>query len=176
MEERHKYPLEQLVAIKKRRLEEAEKVLTEKKNALAKEEEKLASLELKRDEVKLHRDAKLMQFREKLDAGTTSDKIQQMKHYLKVVDEKLKVEDQKVKDQKKQVDTAEKQVEVARQDLFKKQKGIEKLKIHHKEWEAEMRELMEHREGMETDEMGGAMHIIKKRNKRHHSKKDKSQW
>lgn len=163
MEESQKYPLEQLVAIKKRRLEESEKILTEKKNALAKEEEKLASLELKRDEAKLHRDTKLKQFREKLDAGTTSDKIQQMKHYLKVVDEKLKGEEQKVKDQKKHVDAAEKQVEAARQDLFKKQKDIEKLKIHHKEWEAEMRSQAERKEGTETDDIGGAMHVIKKR-------------
>ena len=40
-----KYPLAQLAEIKKRRLEEAEKIFKEKKAALHKEEEKLHSLE-----------------------------------------------------------------------------------------------------------------------------------
>lgn len=173
MEESRKYPLEQLASIKKRRLEEAEKILAEKKLALAKENEKLVQVEKNRDEVKTHRTNKLNQLREKLDAGTTSDKIQQMKYYLKIVDEKLKIEEQKVKDQKKLVENAEKQVETARQELFKKQKDVEKLKIHHEEWDEEMRKLVEQKEGIETDDIGGAMHIMKKRAKSHHPKKHK---
>lgn len=163
MEKEEKYPLEQIVAIKKRRLEEAEKVLAEKKALLEKELAKLKTLKEQRDEVKQHKEAKLQQLREKLDAGTTTDKIQQMKHYFKLVEEKLKQEELKVKEQEKQVDIAEKQVEAARQDLFKKQKDIEKLKIHHKEWSAELQDWIEQRDSVETDEMGNAMHSMKKR-------------
>lgn len=160
------YPLEQLVAIKQKRLEEAEKVLAEKKTILAKEQEKLAALEKKRDEVKEHYRAKLDQLREKLDAGTSTDKIQQMKEYLKIVAEDLRVEEQKVQNQQKVVAAAEQQVEIARQDLFKKQKDVEKLKLHHKEWSHEMHKIEEQKEGVITDELGSAMHTLKKAEKK----------
>lgn len=166
MEESEKYPLDQLVAIKKKRLEEAEKVLAEKKSILAHEEQKLAALEKKRDEVKDHYLDKLTQFREKLDAGTATDKIQQMKQYLKLVTENLKTEEQKVEAQTKVVSAAQRQVDLAREDLFKKQKDVEKLKMHHKEWQHEAHRIAEQKEANFTDEIGGAMHTIKKEEKK----------
>lgn len=167
MEEKQKYPLEQLVTIKQKRLEEAEKVLLEKKQALEKEQDKLSALEKERDEVKAHKIAKLTQLRAKMDEGVSAPKIQQMKQYLKIVDEKLKIHDHKVQEQEKVVAAAEKQVEAAREELFKKQKDVEKLKMHHEEWNADMAKIQEQKEAADTDEMGGAMHIIKKRAKKH---------
>ena len=158
-----KYPLDQLVAIKQKRLEEAEKVLAEKRSILATEQQKLLELEKKRDEIKEHYKSKLAQLREKLDAGTGTDKITQMKQYLKLVAEDLKAEEIKVDAQTKVVENAQAQVEIARQDLFKKQKDIEKLKIHHKEWEKEMHAIEQQKEGHETDEMGSTRHTLKKR-------------
>ncbi len=166
MEESEKYPLDQLVAIKQKRLEEAERILAEKKAILAQEEEKLAALEKKRDEVKEHYQAKLTQFREKLDAGTATDKIQQMKQYLKLVAEDLRVEEQKVQTQMKVVATAQQQVELARQELFKKQKDVEKLKIHHKEWQHETHRIEQQKDGVFNDEMGSVMHTVKKTEKK----------
>ncbi|MBS0614988.1 MAG: type III secretion T3S chaperone [Verrucomicrobia bacterium] len=165
MEERQKYPLDQLIIIKKRRLEEAEKVLEQKRKVLAQEEEKLLDLEKKRDEVRDHRDDKLHQFRETIDQGSTIDKIQQMRQYLKLVEEKLQVEEKKVSDQQKVVQNAKQQVEEARQDLFKKQKDVEKLKIHEKEWKKEMDHLIQLQEEALTDEMGSAMFVVKKAKK-----------
>ncbi|MES2345627.1 MAG: type III secretion T3S chaperone, partial [Chlamydiota bacterium] len=78
----NKYPLEQLALIKQRKLDEAEKLLKERKALLAKEEERLRSVELERNKVKTHKIAKLTQLRNELDSGSTSDKIQQMKEYL----------------------------------------------------------------------------------------------
>ncbi len=104
-----KYPLDQLAQIKQKRLEEAEKVLRDKKEALAREQEKMVQLEKKRDEVKTHYKAKLSQLREKLDEGTSSTKITQMKQYLKLVVEDLAVEEKKVAAQALVVETAEKQ-------------------------------------------------------------------
>lgn len=161
-----KYPLDQLVQIKKKRLEEAEKTLREKKEALVKEQEKMAQLEKKRDEVKAHYQEKLTQLREKLDAGTSTSKITQMKQYLKIVVEDLAVEEKKVAAQKVVVEAAEKQVEEARQDLFKKQKDVEKLGLHHQEWKKEMHVEAERREGHEGDEMGSSMHHQKKYEKK----------
>lgn len=165
MEEGKKYPLDQLAAIKQRRLEEAEKVLADKKSILAKEEEQLAVVEKERDEVKSHRDDKLQQFRSEMDAGMRTDKMQQMRQYLKLVNEKLKVEETKVLKQQQVVEAAEKAVETARQDLFKKQKDIEKLNIHKDEWKREMRYMEEHRLGNENDEMGSAIHNARKKKK-----------
>lgn len=174
MPEAHGYPLEQIVTIKQKKLDEAEKTLREKKKALEKEQEKLAIVEKERDEVKDHRFAKLTQLREKMDEGAPSDKIQQMRYYLKVVDEKLKTKEHKVKEQQKIVENAKQQVEIARTDLLKKQQDVEKLQTHRKEWEKEMKAIAEHKEGVESDEMGAMIHQRNKREARsseHHKKK-----
>ncbi|MBI3237191.1 MAG: type III secretion T3S chaperone [Chlamydiales bacterium] len=163
MHSSHKYPLEQLVLIKQKKLDEAEKVLKEKKEALLKEEEKLSIVEKERDKVKEHRMAKLTQLREKLDAGTPTDKIQQMKYYLKVVDEQLKIKEQKVREQQKHVDAAKNALEAARLDFMKKQQDVEKLNLHRKEWEKEIKLELERIEATENDELGSAMHTRRKK-------------
>src|SRR5690242_12749007 len=98
------YPLEQLVLIKKKKLEDAEKNLRDKKRILEEEEKKLKGLESERDKVQEHRFAKLTQLRENMDKGEPSEKIQQIRYYLKEVDKQLAQKEQKVKEQKKQVD------------------------------------------------------------------------
>lgn len=163
-----KYPLEQLALIKQRRLEEAERVLKEKKETLAREQEKLATVEAARNKVKKHWNDKLTQLREELDRGTTSPKIQQMKQYLKIVDEELKQKEAKVTEQKKKVDEAQQQVDLARQDLLKKQHDVEKLRIHKEEWKEEMRREMEKQEATETDEMGSVRYSRKRSKKKDH--------
>lgn len=166
-----KYPLEELVYIKQKKLDEAEKVLKEKKEILDKEEKKFKELEKERDKVKEHREDKLQQLRNELDTGTTSDKVQQMKSYLKVVEEQLRQKQVKVQEQQKVVDAAKKAVEIARQDLLKKQQDVEKLKTHRKEWEKEIAAEQERKEALESDEIGAVLHQSRKR---HPRKKEKS--
>ena len=166
------YPLEQLALIKQKKLEEAEKILTEKKALLAKEEDKLRAVEKERDKVKEHKDNKLKQLREELDAGTTSDKIQQMKQYLKVVQEQLKQKETKVTEQLKVVQEAEKQLEVARQNRIKKQQEVEKMVMHRAEWEKEQYLIEERKQAGDMDEMGMAIDSMRKREqKKKHGKR-----
>ncbi len=148
------YPLEQLMTIKKKRYDGAVKILEEKKALLAKEEEKLKVLESERNEVLKHKTDKLTKLRKEMDTGTTSGKIQEMKRYLKVVEEKLIAKQKKVTEQGKNVSFATKQVEIAKTDLFQKQKDVEKLQIHKKEWEKEVRYFANQKEGVEQDELG----------------------
>jgi flagellar biosynthesis chaperone FliJ len=157
------YPLEHLVRIKNRRLEEAERVLKEKKEELLKEEERKKKLEEERNQTFNHKQDKIRQLRETLDEGTTSDKIKMMKTYIAAVDDELKQKEKKVQNQIKMVQTAEEKVEEARKDLYKKQQDVEKLKMHRKEWEKEMKALMEFEEAKEADELGCAMHNIRKK-------------
>lgn len=160
------YPLKEVLEIKHRRVEEAEKVLKEKKELLAKEEEKLKQVEAERDKVQKHQQDKLDQLREELSHETRSPKIQQMKVYLKVVLEKLQVEEKKVKDQKEQVNTAQKNVDAAKLDLDHKRLEVDKIKTHKSDWEKEMRKELEIIEGREQDELGGIMYLGKmQRNK-----------
>lgn len=158
-----KYPLNQLVRIKQRRLEEAERVLKQRRRDLEVEVEKQKQTEKVRDDCKLHKEAKLNQLRAKLDEGTTSDKIKIMKNYLKVVDDELIEKENKVKAQVEEVKKARKKVEAARQDFLKKQQDVEKLAMHYEEWKKEMRVLAQQEEGLETDELGGIMHNLNKR-------------
>ena len=170
------YPLEQLMTIKKNRFDQAVKTLEEKKAILEKAYEKLYDLTQERDEVLSHKTAKLTQLRETLDEGTTTDKIQQMKVYLKTVDEKLAEKQKKVADQQKQVDLAQKQVDLATDELLQRKKDLEKLEMHKLEWEKEVRYWTEQKEAVEHDEQGSAMHQIRKREdesrKKHREKTD----
>lgn len=102
------YPLAEVLEVKNRRVEIAELAVKEKKKLLEIEEEKLRQREAERDKVKDHYKAKMNQLRKELDEGTTSDKIDQMKVYLKVVQEHLAAEEKKVKEQKAQVELAQK--------------------------------------------------------------------
>ena len=154
-----KYPLEQLVKIKHKRFEQAQKTLEEKKEELRQQEEILKKKEAERDEVLKHKQDKLQQLRDELDTGTTSDKIQQMKIYLEVVDERLEKKQKKVDAQKKKVEEAEKAVEIARLDLIQKQKDVEKLKIHKKQWQNEVRFWEKKEEGKILDEVGSQRYV-----------------
>lgn len=151
------YPLKQVIEVKQKRVEDQEKVVKVKKEALENEKEKLKQREADRDKAKQHHIDKLTQLRYELDHSTTSDKVQQMKAYLKVTQEKVKVEEKKVKEQKDQVDLAEKALQVALNDLKIKRQDVDKLETHKKDWEKEMRKEMDIQELREQDELGNTI-------------------
>lgn len=159
------YPLEQMLAIKKNRFDAAVKTLEEKKALLEKAYERLYDLTQERDETLRHKIAKLEQLRADLDKGEPSAIIQRGKIYLKVVDEKLAEKEKKVVEQQKAVEAAQKQVDLATDDLFQKKKDLEKLEMHKKEWEKEMRYWAMQKEGVEQDEQGSATYLLRKREK-----------
>jgi flagellar biosynthesis chaperone FliJ len=159
------YPLAQIIDVKKKRVEDAEKVVADKKRALQTEQEKLKEREKARDEVKQHRKDKMTQLRAEMDGGTTSDKILQMKAYLKVVEEKLKIEEKKVQDQKAQVKTAEQNLENAIAELNRKRQEVDKLLTHKKDWHAEIQKEEDIIEGREQDELGSITYLSNRRKK-----------
>lgn len=161
-----KYPLEQVILIKKNRFDQAVKTLEAKKEILEKAYEKLFDVTQIFDETAKHKKAKLDQLRDALDAGTSTDKIQQMKLYLKIVEEDLLAKKKAVDAQQKVVDAAQKQVDLATDDLFQKKKDLEKLEIHKKEWEKEATYLLERKEEAEHDEQGSAGYHRLKREKK----------
>ncbi len=171
MANQSRYPLEQVIEIKKNRFDQAVKTLEEKKAILEKAYEALFDLNQALDEIAKHRKAKLDQIRDALDQGTSSDKIQQMKVYLKVVDERVSDQKKKVDRQQGVVDDAQKQVDLATDDLFQKKKDIEKLELHKKEWEKEDTRELERKEESEHDEQGSAGYHRLKREKKMRDKK-----
>jgi flagellar biosynthesis chaperone FliJ len=165
------YPLEQLMTIKKNRFDQAVKMLEEKKLLLEKEYEKLYDVTQERDRVLEHKNSKLTQVRQAMDEGLASEKIQQMKVYLKTVAEELKVKEKKVTDQTKQVELAQKQVDLATEELFQRKKDLEKLEMHKAEWEKEVRYWTERKEGIEHDEQGAQAHQLRKKDASSRKKK-----
>jgi flagellar biosynthesis chaperone FliJ len=157
------YPLEQLMTIKKNRFDQAVKTLEEKKAILEKAYEILYDLTQERDEVLRHKTEKLTQLRQALDEGLPTNKLQQMKVYLQVVDEQLAAKNKKVATQQQQVDLAQKQVDLATDDLFQKKRDLEKMELHKKEWEKEVHHWTERKEAVEHDELGSATFQIRKR-------------
>ncbi|CDR32945.1 type III secretion T3S chaperone [Criblamydia sequanensis] len=148
------YPLIQVVEVKKRRVENQEKVVKLKQDALDQELKRLKEREAERDKVLNHYNDKLEQLRAEFDHGTTSEKIIQMKVYLKEVKERLKVEEKKVKEQKEQVEVARKDLEQAQKELKKRRLDVDKLNTHREDWEKEMMKEIEIKEAVELDEMG----------------------
>src|ERR1700722_19588333 len=148
------YPLKQVIEVKKKRVEDAEKLVLEKQKVLEQEEKKLKEREADRDKAMSHHNAKLQQLRDCLDEGTTSDKILQMKVYLKVTIERVKIEEKKVKDQQGQVEKASKDLQMAQLELRMKRQEVDKLETHKKDWLKEMRKEEEVIEGREQDEIG----------------------
>jgi hypothetical protein len=157
------YPLKQVLEVKIRRVEDQEKVVIEKRRLLKEEEEKLEIRKQEREKVKKHHEKKLFQLREEMDHGTTSDKIDQMKNYLKVVKEKLVIEDQKVKEQEEQVDLAEKNLKIALHELAQKRLEVDKLEMHKKDWLKEVRREVELKEENESTEQGSVIYSMKKK-------------
>lgn len=160
-----KYPLEQVLAVKKDRVEKAERLVEEKKRALEVEEEKLKKVEAERDRVLHHHNDKLAQLRKALDEGTYSDEVIQMKTYLKFVKEKLVKEEEKVKVQKEQVRIAERNLEEARKELKKRRLEEEKLALHKEQWLKEMKAEHAKQEAKDQDEIGQILYEIKRRKK-----------
>lgn len=159
------YPLKQIIEVKQKRVEAAEKVVKERQLVLKAEKKKLEEREAERDKVKNHKKDKLQQLRDIVDAGTTSPKIQQMKGYLKLVDEKLLIEEKKVRDQTGIVTNAEKQLEAAELELHQKRQEADKLLMHQKDWEREQRKEAEIIEGREQDELGSMIYTSRNRKK-----------
>lgn len=157
-----RYPLKQLAEIKQKNLETAEINLRNKKRILEQEQTSLTKKEKERDLVKEHRIDKLEQLRDHMDEGAVPHKIEQMKQYLKLVDEKLFIKQQAVVEQRKKVTLAEQEVDKARKELIECQQDVEKMRLHHKEWEREMHLIEEQKEGIEMDEIGSAGHERKK--------------
>jgi flagellar export protein FliJ len=157
------YPLQQVLDVKLKRVEDAEKVVKEKQQILNQEQEKLKRCIEERDKMRQHYDAKIKQLRDELDHATTSPKVQQMKSYLNVVKEKLKVEDKKVADQQAKVDTATKDLEEARRQLQIKRQEVDKLEMHRADWKKTMRKEEELKEEREYDEIGNIIYGIHSR-------------
>lgn len=168
------YPLEQLMLIKKNRFDQAVKVLEQKKLILEKAFETLYDLTQERDKALAHKQAKLEQLRNELDEGSTTDKIQQMEAYLKIADGQYKDKEKKVVEQQKQVDIAQKQVDIATDELFQRKKDLEKLEIHKKEWEKELKYWTEQKEAVEHDEQGSQTHTLRKRESETRKKENNS--
>lgn len=160
-----KYPLHQLMQIKQKRLEEAEKTLIEKRNILEEEEKLLETLKKKRNEIQKHRDDKMTQLHNELDKGTTSNKIEQAHRYIQVVEEKLKAREKKVSDQLVKVQNATRAVKEAKELVLKRQIDMEKITIHKEEWNKDLKKEKQRLEGVESDELGSAMFARRQKKK-----------
>lgn len=166
------YPLEQVLEVKKKRVEDAELVVKEKQKALELEQEKLKKREEERDKVKNHYQDKLAQLRHEYDTETTSDKIDKAKLYIKVVQERLKVEEKKVKDQQAQVETAEKNLELAKNHLRAKRREQDKIETHKKEWIKDTLKEIAIIQTREEDEVGSTMFLSKYAQNKQQARRD----
>jgi len=153
------YPLAEVLQVKQKRVEKQELVVQQKKDALEAEEKRLKEAEKKRDLVKKHLQDKLKQLRDELDGGTTSDKVTQMKVYIKEVQIKLAAEEKLVQEQMKQVQAAKAALAAAKEELRQKRVEVDKLKTHREDWTDEEKKNLRLKEEKDEDEMGNVIFL-----------------
>lgn len=160
-----KYPLHQLDVIKKKRLDQAERALREKKEEERVAQEKHDKAKSDRDKALEARDNKLNLLREKMDEGAPSAKIETIRVYLKIVDETFQQKHQIYETFAERLRVAQEATEQARQEVIKKQKDQEKMKEHRKQWDKELKVLEEQEEAKLTDDIG-TVRFIKEQQKK----------
>ncbi|WP_108624020.1 type III secretion T3S chaperone [Candidatus Similichlamydia epinepheli] len=153
------YPLEQVLAVKVRRLEIAEREMNEKKKILEEEQEKLLQTEQQRDEVKQHHIEKLMQFREILDHETRTNEVQQARNYIDLVADKLRTAEERVQKQKQQCDAAQLAFDEARKNWKQRRKEVEKIESQRESWLREAIKEYRKEEAKELEEVGTLMYL-----------------
>lgn len=153
------YPLEDVLEVKKKRVEAAERHVKEMQQALKKEQDKLREVEAARDKVKQHLADKVKQYNDALDEGTTSDEIEMMQHYMEVVEERLEAENKKVKAQQEQVEIAEKNLHMAKEELRLRRKEVDKLEEHKTSYLKVAKKELEIEEAKEQDEIGNVLYL-----------------
>ncbi len=157
-----KYPLEQVLTIKKDRVQRAEKVVKEKQKIVNTEEERLKKVESERDIVGDHYKAKISQLRNALDEGTTGEEVLKMKAYIKVVKENLEEEEKKVLKQKEILLSAKRELQKAQVEYKRRRIEVEKTELHKKQWMKEALLAEERQEAKDQDEMGQLLFQIRK--------------
>lgn len=166
-----KYPLEQVLEIKKKRVNDAEKIVREKQDILEKETKKLREYQEAYQKVVDHHIEKLNQLREALDQGTPTHKIEFMRTYIKEVKNKMYEEKRKVERQEKQVEKAQKAVDDAKKVLKDRRMELDKLETHKEEWMAiELKEL-QRKEAKRLDEIGSLVYLSNKRRQKENEKR-----
>lgn len=158
-----KYPLAQVLEVKIRRVEEAERILKQKLEILEKEKEKLVEREKVRDKAVQHMKDKLFQLRSEMDHDANVPKIQQMKTYLKICQERVQQEQKKVDEQIKQVEKAQDEVNKQRDEVNRKRLEVDKLETHRREWFQEVMKEEEIELGKEMDEIGNVTFLSRTR-------------
>lgn len=157
------YPLAQVLEVKIKREETAQKVVDEKKHLLEKEQEALEKAKKARDLVKEHYQEKLRQLRETLDQETDTPTIERMKYYLKIVQTNLAQEEAKVTEQKKRTDAAERALEEAKNIWREKRKEVDKLQEHRLQWQKENARQESINLEKQMDEIGTVIYYAKNR-------------
>ena len=160
------YPLEQLLEIKEKRVEDAERILNEKKEALQKEEDKLKQCLEKEKEAQQEYDDQLDTFYEDFEGGTKSHKIQQRKEHLKSLLEGVKVAKEKTIKQREVRDAAEVEKDEAKAILDQRRVDLDKIEEHKQVWVKADLEEKERLHIIEHDELGAMIHSRKNREKR----------
>ncbi|MDA8773694.1 type III secretion T3S chaperone [Chlamydiia bacterium] len=162
MERKIVYPLDQVLSVKQKRLEEAEREVSKRKKALEEEEKRLEKCNKERQKVLDHYNEKKAQLIEKLDTGTTPNEIKWINRYLDVVKDKLTEEDKKVNAQKEQVDRANMELQKAKSMWKQRFKELEKMETHKEHWLKDAKMELHKEITKEQDELGSIMFISKR--------------
>ena len=153
------YPLEQVLDVKQKRVDDAERELEKKRRELEVEKEKLETCKEERQKVQDHLDEQYVLYEEVLSGLTTPDKILQLRRYIESVMQKLKIEDDKVIAQEREVRNAEIAVKEAKENWRLRRKELDKMETHKESWMEEANFEYQRELAKELDELGSIMFL-----------------
>ena len=153
------YPLEQVLDVKQKRVDDAERELEKKRRELETEKEKLEACKKERQVVQDHLDEQYINYNEVISATTTSDKIVTLRKYIETVISKLKIEDNKVQTQEREVRNAEIAVTEAKKNWRLRRKELDKMETHKEHWLEEANFEHQRELAKELDELGSIMFL-----------------
>jgi hypothetical protein len=158
------YPLIDVERIKKKRLEEAEKVLRRARETLATEEKQLVKDKKALDEIIAHKKETIEEYFSKFETEKmTGEKIETTLNYVKnIIEEKIKVARKTYEEQKNRVKKAQEALDAARHDHYLKNQDLEKIQLHYKEWLKGEHKIELLAEENLMDELGSNMYSSKK--------------
>ncbi len=159
------YPAEQILGLRQKAVEEAERLLRERRLATERERQKLAKLKEERLEIDRRKAAAQDEFQKRL--GQPGANIMMENERLVAYEKRCVVEaaakDAEIRQQDAEVKRAESREQDAKFELNQRIKELEAIKEHKKEWEKETRRELEEAEERKLEEIGEVMHTTRER-------------
>lgn len=157
-----KYRLEALLRIKARMKKRAEMALARAIIELKKAKERLEELKEEKERIVERWEEARKEMRAEMDAGVVVKKGNVHVNFMRKLKEDEEAKQEEIEDQEAVVEDCEAAVARARREYIEAAKQLQIMEKHKELWEKKVKAELTRREQKEMDELGGAIHQLRK--------------